>query len=344
MRSILFILLIPLLLFQNGCEKEVRLSKNQKDVIYIRNNGADMPAYVYGNAASKTFTILLHGGPGDNGLSYRLGRWFEIMEEEVAMVYWDQRGQGMSHGHYSQSDLTIDQMAEDLFVLVRTLKLRYGDDISLFIMGHSWGGTLGTAYLIDQDYEDEVRGWIEVDGAHDLPLLNKEAAKMYIRIGEEEIAAGNHKGFWREVVDYSKSLDTNNISLDESAELNEYSYRAEELIDDVHYEDFSGAGLFLSPLNSLTSAASGINVNTLMEEESETANYTDLLGNITVPSLFIWGKYDFNVPPAVGISGYDHVGAAEKELHILERSGHSPMDNESDLFCELVLDFIKRHE
>jgi len=344
MRNILFLLLLSFLLIQIGCEKEIRLSKNQKDVIYIRNNGADMPAYVYGNAASKTFTILLHGGPGDNGLSYRLGRWFEIMEDEVAMVYWDQRGQGMSHGHYSQEDLTIDQMAEDLFVLVKTLKFRYGDDISIFLMGHSWGGTLGAAYLINQDYEDEVSGWIEVDGAHDLPLLNKEAVKMYIRVGEEEIAANNHKNFWQDVVDFSKSLDTNNISLDESAELNEYSYEAEELIDDVHYEDFSGAGLFLSPLNSLTSAASGINVNTLIEEESETANFTPEFYKITVPSMFVWGKYDFNVPSAVGISGYENVGSVDKELHILERSGHSPMDNEVDLFCELVLDFIERHE
>jgi len=46
MRNILFLLLLSFLLIQIGCEKEIRLSKNQKDVIYIRNNGADMPAYV----------------------------------------------------------------------------------------------------------------------------------------------------------------------------------------------------------------------------------------------------------------------------------------------------------
>jgi len=61
-----------------------------------------MPAYLYGNFDSKTFIVLLHGGPGGNGLEYRSGKYAEMLEEQFAMVYWDQRGQGNSRGNYHQ--------------------------------------------------------------------------------------------------------------------------------------------------------------------------------------------------------------------------------------------------
>ncbi len=327
-----------------ACSKKTALTESVSDLIYVRNDGADMPAHIYGNAATKCFNIIVHGGPGDNGLSYRIGRYHSILEKEMAMVYWDQRGQGMAHGHYSQSGLNIPQMSEDLYYLVKSLKQKYGEDISIFIMGHSWGGTLGTAFMIDTSYQKEVKGWIEVDGAHDMPLLNKSAVEMFIDIGESEIDKGNNKSTWKEIVTYAKSLDTSNISLNESAELNYYSYVAEELISEIKYEDYNSVSWFFSPMNPINSAISGLNVNTLIEGESETINYTPELHKIKVPCLFLWGKYDFNCPLPLGQSAYEKVGTQKKELYVFQNSGHSPMDNEVDLFCDKVIGFVKQYK
>jgi pimeloyl-ACP methyl ester carboxylesterase len=72
------------------------------EVLYLRHKGADMPAYVYGNTSSNTFILLLHGGPGGSGLEYRSGIYAEMLEEEVGMIYWDQRGQGNAQGNGSR--------------------------------------------------------------------------------------------------------------------------------------------------------------------------------------------------------------------------------------------------
>ncbi|MCB0738210.1 MAG: alpha/beta fold hydrolase, partial [Bacteroidetes bacterium] len=158
------------------------LSENARETIYTRNNGADIPAHIYGNTASKTFLVIVHGGPAGSGIEYR-GYYSQQLEKDYAVVYTDQRGQGMSHGKYDVENVTINQLAEDLYALSLGLKQRYGQDISLFMMGHSWGGTLGTAYMLIDSFRTEYNGWLECDGAHDIPLLNRSAIAMYKQIG-----------------------------------------------------------------------------------------------------------------------------------------------------------------
>ena len=62
-----------------SCKKE-NVSK-LSDSFHLKSNGADMPVHVFGNASDKTFIILLHGGPGDNGLAYRSGKYAEELEK-----------------------------------------------------------------------------------------------------------------------------------------------------------------------------------------------------------------------------------------------------------------------
>ena len=97
-----------------------------EETIYVRNQGADMPVFIRGNGASEVFIIFLHGGPGGNSLKYSTGSYSKTLEDKYAMVYWDQRGQGNSHGHPENSEMSINLMVEDTYALVKSLKLRYG--------------------------------------------------------------------------------------------------------------------------------------------------------------------------------------------------------------------------
>ena len=155
MRNSIYTLLAALCILSCG---DVDLK--QGDVLYLRHKGADMPAHVYGNIPSKTFMILLHGGPGGNGLEYRGGRYVEDLEKEIAVVYWDQRGQGNSRGNGHQETLNMDLLLDDLDQLVVMLKHQYGDDINLFLYGHSWGGTYGTKYMMSEARQVQFNGWI----------------------------------------------------------------------------------------------------------------------------------------------------------------------------------------
>ena len=333
-----------------SCEKEDLSTLS--DSFYVRHSGADMPVHIYGNATEKIFIILLHGGPGNNALDFRTSESAEKLEEHYAVVYWQQRGQGSSEGKFNSEDVTIDMMAEDLQAVIQVLKYKYGENCSFFLLGHSWGGELGTAFLIKNDYQNQISGWIEVDGAHDIPKINTEAVKMFIAVGNEQINLNNSKDKWQKIVEYAEQIDTTNIDIQTGRDLNRKAHSVEKyLLHDNIIQKPNGKTMrklgimyhedFLTGIISVTYTY--IN-NEIFYNEIETTSFTDKLHQITIPCLFLWGKYDFIVPSQLGVDAYNLVNTDEKELVIFDRSGHFPMENQADEFVAAVSGFVEKHK
>jgi pimeloyl-ACP methyl ester carboxylesterase len=310
---------------------------------YFRTDNADLAIEINGNFESNTFIVLLHGGPGDGGLGYNMGTYSEILEENYAVVYLDQRGQGASKGNYKESTVTLQSFSDNIYNVTRLLKARYDTTINVFLLGHSWGGLTGTHSLINTPVQEEILGWIEADGAHDIPLLNIELIKMLNQIGSNEIAAGNNAEQWQEWIDYANSLDTTDINIDEGAELNEIAFEAESLIEDIIEGDVGvyKYSLAQDPDWSLAVLISNNKTADAIEAETESSTLTSQLNQIEVPTLLLWGKYDFVVPPALGASAAELI--PNSKLVIFENSGHSPMDNEANGFAQAIIDFVEQN-
>lgn len=334
-------ILLFLVLLLIGCSEP---ETEQYNRFYFRNNQADLAVEINGNLSGDNFILLLHGGPGGGSYVYNFGQAADLLEEEYAVVYLDQRGHGASRGNYDKSDVTLQTNSDDIYALTLFLKQKYGADINVFLLGHSWGGLTGTHALLNTDLQREVAGWIEVAGAHDIPLLNVELVKMFIEIGNEEIAAGRNISEWQERVDYAQSLDTTNITFEESGRLNELAHASESLLDQLEEEDgdltFSH-GLFSIPVLTVGSWFANLLSGDAYSQESEKTALTDRLGEITTPTLLLWGKYDFVVPPALGTSA--HARIPNSELIIFENSAHSPMSNEPQEYVAAIRDFIGRN-
>ena len=325
-------------------------TKKQTDTFerfYFRHDGADIAVQVDGNRTSKTFILLLHGGPGGGSAAYNSGIYSDLLEEDYAVVYMDQRGNGASQGSYSKSELTLTQNSKDVYALVLFLKERYGKDISIFLMGHSWGGITSAHALIHTKLQSELKGWIEVDGAHDFGLNNIAAVKLFKLIGEQELAKGNETDFWTEIVDRMAAIDTNNITDEDEYFLNSKGFEAENKLEEITPPESGGSiayGILNSPDISLAVYLSNNFGNPILNADSEKNPLTNRLNEITIPCQFLWGKYDFVVPPALGESAFDLVNTNQKELIIFEHSGHSPMSNEPQLFVKEVKDFIELYK
>ncbi|MEO1714031.1 MAG: alpha/beta hydrolase [Bacteroidota bacterium] len=312
---------------------------------YLRNGNADLYVEINGNIASKVFFIYLHGGPGGGSLAYNMGYFAEEMEVDYAMVYLDQRGNGASQGGNEEGDLTIAQNSEDIYQLAQILQAKYGDDISIFLAGHSWGGLTSAHALLNTEIQSILRGWVEMNGAHDFPLNDVEAVKMFQTLGQQEIDAGNNLDFWEPVVERVNQIDINNITGEDSGYMNSKGFEAEGMFD-LADEEIAGViphGLAAPQLSLATLAANGA-ANGILNEDSNQYALTDQLNQIEIPCLFLWGKYDFVVPPALGVSAFARVGTNEKQLIIYERSGHSPMSNEAIQFTQDVKDFIELYK
>jgi pimeloyl-ACP methyl ester carboxylesterase len=229
-------------------------------------------------------------------------------------------------------------------VLVEVLHERYGDDAEVYLFGHSWGGLLGTAALLRTDLQNDIAGWINSDGPHDLPLLNRYLIDMLSEFALEEIAAGRFVDDWADSLKTIHEMDVDNLKLSDISALNQMAYEAELRIADLRYEEEYTLSelstyLFNPPVAALAQLFTSYWTAILLMDEIESTSLTGL-DAIEVPTLLLWGAYDFVVPPQLGYDQLDAIGTDNASLVIFGHAGHSPMINQPTEFAEVILDFV----
>lgn len=340
---LIFVLLTLCLV--SACSDDFDLN-NLDETLFVRHKNADMAAYIRGNGGEKVFLITLHGGPGDRGLSFS-GKAFNQIESQYGVVYFDQRGSGNSQGHYSEDDLSIDLMAEDVLALIKVMKHKFGSDSRFFLIGHSWGGTLGTATLLKD--QSDFKGWIGLDGAYSPARLYNQYIETFTSTANTQIALGNSINFWESVLELASQVDPV-VNFDDDRKLNMKAFEAEEtLYKDgfIDFDDEGGEGVNTFFIyNFLTRGWNTNQIGSILDNQGlfQTLDFTNRLPEITIPSLFISGKYDMIVPIASAQTAFDNIGSASKELLIFDRSGHAPLFSEPDRFASEILHFIDTHK
>ena len=339
------ILLVGLVLLFTACEKD-DLSTTLSDVLTVKYKGAEMPAYIYGNGSEKIFLIILNGGPGGKGLEYRIGG-VKDLEERYAVVYLDQRGSGMSTGNYSGPDITPALMAEDVLALVKVLKFKYGNDLKFFLLGHSWGGLLGSKVLLTD--QSPFKGWIEVDGGHNLKGLFDDLLIRFPEVADEQISKGNSVDFWTGVNSTIDELSIDGYSDDNGTTLNQLAYESEEYLRNNNVlGDQNGMSVNIVSLlyeeSLLITGVSAITINTTLSYIWTEVDYTQELNKITIPSLIMWGKYDLVIPYNQGEEAFANIGSTKKTWVLFDKSGHSPMMDEYEKFENEMIKFIEANK
>ena len=340
--TIAFLLLI---LSMFSCSKENMNLSNLNDTFFLRHKNADMPVNIYGNGSEKVFLIILHGGPGDQGLGYRITPFVEEIEKNNAVVYFDQRGSGSSQGNYSKKDLSVDLMAEDVLALAKLIKAKYGNDSKLFLMGHSWGGTLGTATLLKN--QNPFLGWIEVCGGHNMFGGYELYKQLLPQTANEQIVLGNSVDFWQNIIDEVKNIGPdysteNHLALNTLANSTGSVLAQDGIINKSQVELADKTPISNGLLNIWNMRKTGKILD--FQEGLNLIDFTNRLNEITIPSLVLWGKHDLTVPLALGIEAYDNLGSSEKDIFIFEKSAHGPMNTEPDLFANKMIEFINKHK
>ena len=110
--------------------------------------------------------IFLHGGPGAWSKSFEeMGG--NVLEDKLTICYFDQRGCGRSASS-PDNNYSLNRMLEDIEDIRKTLNTE-----KVFIMGHSFGGILASAYA--QKYPEHVKGLILLNATLDIndSLLNQ---------------------------------------------------------------------------------------------------------------------------------------------------------------------------
>jgi proline iminopeptidase len=105
---------------------------------YVIIAGVTYHAETFGDP-SNPVVITIHGGPGSD---YRSILPLQALADEYYVVFFDQRGSGLSP-RVSQEEITLASAIADLDSIVD----RFGNGEQVNLIGHSWGAMLASAYL-----------------------------------------------------------------------------------------------------------------------------------------------------------------------------------------------------
>jgi pimeloyl-ACP methyl ester carboxylesterase len=339
-----FFLLILLI----SCKKnEFNISTNTDDFFFLRNNGADMPVNVKGNTASKTFILILHGGPGGSALMIEelFHKFTKPLENNYGVVYWDQRSSGATQGNYNT--IKIEHFIDDLEKLITLIKNKYGNEVEIHLMGISWGGYLGTAYLNKDDNQKNIKSWINIVGPNSFLKMANIGKDKLLYYAQQKLALGKNEEDWKEIKEWCLKHDSI-TNTEDFLEENRFANYADLLMADSIDNQIETASvkdqlrlIYNSPFSSgaWSSNMKGIKNSDLISQILQ----NDLsCTKISIPSLFVGGRFDFVVPEEILQDQFAQVNTSNKEIHIFEKSGHGVIAHEVDKLNIVIVEFIER--
>ena len=316
-------------------------------MLFLRSGDAYLPILVQGSPSSSTLVLFVHGGPGGSGLAYAsaMPDAFRPISERHLMAFYDQRGAGSSQGDVSPDELTVAQHVQDLDDVIALLRSEYPDVGSVFLLGHSWGGALTAAYLLEPSRAAGISGWIDVDGSTDFPRTIELSRAWAMDEARAQIADGGPDAAeWREALLWYEAHPT--LGADE---LPTHFEHVDALGGTVHdpsklRDDPLGA-LFSSPYSAMAEVHNLPLTQAAMIDELLRFDLHPELPGIRLPTLFLHGVHDGRVPPQVAREARALLGTpeADKPLLLFERSGHRPFLEEPEAFAGAVLGFVDRY-
>lgn len=338
-------------LFSHSCEYSISESAVD-DFYHIQTDGAQLPVWVRGNTNSEKLVIYINGGPGLTSIDVAhadMFNWSESLEESIAMVYYDQRGCGNAQGRIRRSDITIGQYVKDLEAVIGFLKVKYNDP-GIFLMGHSFGAFIGINYLMTRNFQENITGWISIDGAYnfDYDLSWQYRREFLINIAHEERTKGLDTIHWKKALDWTED----NPVIESRDQKNEWrnfiGWPGERIIPEeiaaLSVRQYLGIGFSSSynPFPAYASANLEI-VNDLLNADVEGRNLIDSLSVITIPSRLIWGRYDDLIPPEEGRAVFEKLGTPveHKSFVLMPGSSHEPFISDPGRFSSEILDFLE---
>ena len=117
-------------------------------------NGTLLHVESYGNPVNPLL-IVIHGGPGGDFRSLLNAR--DLADDGFHVIFYDQRGTGLSKREDKsqyQHEGAVQLFIDDLHALIN--HFRTGETQKVFLLGHSWGAMLATAYI--NQHPNEISG------------------------------------------------------------------------------------------------------------------------------------------------------------------------------------------
>jgi pimeloyl-ACP methyl ester carboxylesterase len=302
---------------------------------WIRVRGAD---------ASNPVLLLMQQGPGLPLINDR--RRFERdlgLEAGFTVVYWDQRGTGLSapslRRNSNRFDISVAAMVDDTIALLRVLRDRFGG--KTFIAGFSFGATFAAwaaarrpdlvAALVAAGMDIDVRAAEDHAYAFALDVARQRGNRGAVR-QLEAIGPPPHTDVRRFRVRARWLADFGGITTHEN-------YRGllrAQLGSLVRSPDYSTVDVIRTVRGISASRAA-------LLPELATTDLVRTMPRLDVPIVMAQGRLDRVAPGDAAQRFYDSLTAPSKQLVWFECSAHTPHHEEPAKFRDLLMSVRASH-
>src|SRR4051794_27732360 len=269
--------------------------------------------------------MIAHGGPGashDYFLPYLLP-----LARHYRLVFIDERGSGQSEKLEEVSAYTVDNMVQDVEAVRRALNL---GQISL--LGHSYGGVLAQAYALK--YQKNLSHLILGSTFSSTKAMNDVLARIKQNIpydARERVNKMESEGLYGHGKDYEKNRYTSDYRIaawGDGCFPCLYQNRPDPTYDPVDNGEMSW---------DLYKEMWGEHGEFVIDGNLKSAEYTEQLSAIKIPTLIIAGDHDES-DPSLSRTMHEKIGGSK--LVILPRSGHMTFVDQPGLFQKSIEEFL----
>ncbi len=302
---------------------------------FVTINGIEQGMFIRSADTAHPVLLFLHGGPGMP--TYALEQRYPTgLEQDFTIVWWEQRGAGLSFSAgIAPETMTVQQIVDDTVAVTDYLRQRFGKD-KIYLMGHSWGSFIGIQAAAQAP--DRFHAYIGVGQLTNQLESERLAYDYMFKISQEQ---GN--------ADMLRKLEAAPFEM--TVPLPE-PYMA--LRDEAMHT------LGVGTTRDMRSVISGMFLPTWMDREytllekiniwrgkwsaSSSQLWNQVLKtdiNVAVPKLEIpvyvlLGKYDYTTSYALAKAYFHKLEAPLKGFYTYENSAHSPIFEEPERTREIL--------
>jgi pimeloyl-ACP methyl ester carboxylesterase len=294
---------------------------------YVDINGVRQGMFVKSKDVQHPVLLYLHGGMPDYFLTQRYPTGWE---EAFTVVWWEQRGAGISYGaKMAPGTLTLEQLIADTLAVTHYLRQRFAQD-KIYLMGHSGGSFLGIQAVAraPQLYHAYI-------GVAQMSYQLESECLAYDYMLQQFRASGNTRML--------KKLEAAPVSLARGTPPGYVAVRDEAMhalgIGTMHEMRSLLTGLVIPSFQfreytlpeklTLWRAKSRSGISAVWDNMVR----TDLRQQVTelaIPVYFFHGIHDYTVSYALAKSYFDRIQAPVKGFYTFDASAHSPMFEEPE--------------
>lgn len=301
------------------------------EIVDVPIGGHDQSIMLRGVSAEAPVLLFLEGGPGGTGIG-RIRKSGEALEQDFVVAVWDQRGTGKSYDTLEPTDtLTLDQMVDDTLEVTRYLLDRF-DQEKLYLVGSSWGTTIGT--LAVQRQPELFHAWIGtgqmVDQFATDQLMYAESLTDAQARGDDAAAADLEAlgpPPYDNTLDYPVAIASNPkwMQFQHGADYNPASEYPMSL--------FVAEYTLVEQLRGMAAIAETYHV--LYPQLADT-DFRIEVPRLEVPVYLVEGQYEAAGRETLAREWFDILEAPSKEYIVFENSGHTPPYDEPGRFADLM--------